>query len=377
MNNHNFVHLISSYTVEDSRWMKVAINYGLRNVGFTGKNPCVGCVIVKNNELCGFGVTSPGGRPHAEENALKFAGEKSKGSVLYVTLEPCAHYERFIPCMEKIFKSSIKRVVIACLDPDKRTNGKAVKYLLENNISVSIGCEEAKAKELIQGFAKRLNFKRPYIKSKIASSLDSKISLSNGISKWITGINARKFIHLYRLRSDGILTGVNTVNEDNPTLNCRIKGLKKYSPHVFILDSKLKINIKSKILNRKNISIFTTVFLNKKKEKILKNKGINVILVKHNKKNQVLLKEVIKKLCEQKINNLFIEAGSDINSSLIKENLIDEIILCRSGRIFGNDGRSIINNLNIKEIKNSKNFYFKDSFTLDEDIIENWGLKPK
>ena len=375
MYNHNFVHLLSSYTDEDSRWMKVAINYGLRNLGFTGKNPCVGCVIVKNNELCGFGVTSPGGRPHAEENALKFAGEKSKGAVLYVTLEPCAHYERFIPCMEKIVQASIKRVVIACLDPDKRTNGKAVKYLLENNISVSLGCEEFKAMELIQGFAKRLNFKRPYIKSKIASSLDSKISLSNGISKWITGINARKFIHLYRLRSDGILTGVNTVNEDDPTLNCRIKGLKKYSPHVFILDSKLKINIKSKILNRKNISIFTTVFLNKKKEKILKNKGINVILIKHNKNNQVLLKEVIKKLYEQKINNLFIEAGSDINSSLIKENLVDEIILCRSGRIFGNDGRSIINNLNIKEIKNSKNFYFKDSFTLDKDIIENWGFK--
>ena len=375
MNNYNFVHLISSYTNEDSRWMKVAINYGLRNIGFTGKNPCVGCVIVKNNELCGFGVTSPGGRPHAEENALKFAGEKSKGAVLYVTLEPCAHYERFIPCMEKIVQASIKRVVIACLDPDKRTNGKAVKYLLEKNISVSLGCEEFKAMELIQGFTKRLNFKRPYIKSKIASSLDSKISLSNGISKWITGINARKFIHLYRLRSDGILTGVNTVNEDDPTLNCRIKGLKKYSPHVFILDSKLKINIKSKILNRKNISIFTTVFLNKTKEKILKNKGINLILVKHNKNNQVLLKEVIKNLYEQKINNLFIEAGSDINSSLIKENLIDEIILCRSGRIFGNDGRSIVNNLNIKEIKHSNKFYIKDSFTLDEDIIENWGFK--
>ena len=375
MNNHNFVHSISSYTDEDSRWMKVAINYGLRNVGFTGKNPCVGCVIVKDNRLCGFGVTSPGGRPHAEENALKFAGTKSKGADLYVTLEPCAHYERFIPCMEKIVQASIKRVVIACLDPDKRTNGKAVKYLLEKNISVSLGCEEFKAMELIQGFTKRLNFKRPYIKSKIASSLDSKISLSNGISKWITGINTRKFIHLYRLRSDGILTGVNTVNEDNPTLNCRIKGLKKYSPHVFILDNKLKINIESKILNRKNISIFTTLFLNKKKEKILKNKGINVILVKHNKNNQVLLKEVIKKLNEQKINNLFIEAGSDINSSLIKENLVDEIILCRSGRIFGNDGRSIINNLNIKEIKHSNKFYFKDSFTLDEDIIENWVFK--
>ena len=135
------------------------------------------------------------------------------------------------------------------------------------------------------------------------------------------------------------------------------------------------INVESKILNRKNISIFTTVFLNKKKEKILKNKGINVILVKHNKNNQVLLKEVIKKLYEQKINNLFVEAGSDINSSLIKENLIDEIILCRSGRIFGNDGRSIVNNLNIKEIKHSNKFYFKDSFTLDEDIIENWVFK--
>ena len=375
MNNYNFVHSISSYTDEDSRWMKVAINYGLRNLGITGKNPSVGCVIVKNNKLSAFGVTSPGGRPHAEENALKLAGEKSKGSVLYVTLEPCAHYERFIPCMEKIIQASIKRVVIACLDPDKRTNGKAVKYLLKNNISVSIGCEETKAMELIQGFAKRINFKRPYIKSKIASSLDSKISLSNGKSKWITGINTRKMIHLYRLRSDGILTGVNTVNDDNPTLNCRIKGLKKYSPQVFILDSKLNINIQSKILNRKNISIFTTVFLNKKKEKILKDKGINLILVRHDKNNQVLLKDVIKNLYEQNINTLFLEAGSDINSSFLKEHLLDEIILCRSGCVFGNDGRSIINNLNIKEIKDSKNFYFKDSSIIDEDIIESWGFK--
>ena len=375
MNNHNFVHSLSSYTDEDSRWMKVAINYGLRNLGFTGKNPCVGCVIVKNNELCGFGVTSPGGRPHAEENALKFAGKKSKDAVLYVTLEPCAHYERFIPCMEKIVQASIKRVVIACLDPDKRTNGKAVKYLLEKKITVSLGCEEFKAMELIQGFAKRLIFKRPYIKSKIASSLDSKISLSNGISKWITGINTRKFIHLYRLRSDGILTGVNTVNKDDPMLNCRINGLKNYSPHVFILDSKLSINIQSKILNRKNISIFTTVFLNKKKEKILKNKGINLILVRHDRNNQVLLREVINKLNKYKINNLFIEAGSDINSSFFKENLVDEIILCRSGRVFGNDGRSIINNLNIKEIKDSKNFYLKDSFIIDNDVIESWEFK--
>ena len=137
--NNNFVHLTSPFTEEDCRWMKVAINYAWRNVGMTGKNPCVGCVIVNNNELYGFGVTSSGGRPHAEENALNFVGKRSKNSVLYVTLEPCAHYENFLPCMEKIFQASIKRVVIACLDPDKRTNGKAVKFLLERNIDVSLG----------------------------------------------------------------------------------------------------------------------------------------------------------------------------------------------------------------------------------------------
>ena len=115
MNNYNFVHLISSYTDEDSRWMKVAINYGLRNLGIAGKNPSVGCVIVKNNELCGFGVTSPGGRPHAEENALKFAGKKSKNAVLYVTLEPCAHYEKFIPCMEKIKSTKNYHIICATL----------------------------------------------------------------------------------------------------------------------------------------------------------------------------------------------------------------------------------------------------------------------
>lgn len=373
--NNNFVHLTSPFTEEDCRWMKVAINYARRNVGMTGKNPCVGCVIVKNNELYGFGVTSLGGRPHAEENALNYVGKRSKNSVLYVTLEPCAHYENFIPCMEKIFQASIKRVVIACLDPDKRTNGKAVKFLLDRNIDVSLGCQESIAMELIEGFTKRLIFKRPFIKTKIASSLDSKISLSNGKSKWITGSNTRKQVHLYRLRSDGLLTGVNTINEDNPSLNCRLKGLNKFSPYVFILDSKLKIKTSSKILNKKNVRIFTTKFSNNKQIKLLREKGIDVIVVDHDDKKRVSIKAVLKKIYEQNINNLFIEAGSDVNSSLIKENLIDEIILCRSGAVFGHDGRSIINDLNINKIKDSKKFFLKESFTLDDDIIEHWGLK--
>ena len=139
------------------------------------------------------------------------AGRNSNGAFLYVTLEPCAHHEDFVPCMKKIVRASIQKVVIACQDPDKRTNGKAIKYFLDNNVNVILGCLTNDASELIEGFSKRISCGRPYITSKIASSLDSNIALLNGESKWITGLNTRKFVPLQRLRNDGILTGINTI----------------------------------------------------------------------------------------------------------------------------------------------------------------------
>ena len=372
MNNNNFVQQIIPFSSEDCRWMKVAINYARHGVGLTGKNPSVGCVIVKKNQVLGVGRTSNGGRPHAEENALSLAGENSKDASLYVTLEPCAHKDQYVSCMEKIVKAKIKKVVIACNDPDQRTNGKAIQFLLSKNISVSTGCLKNEASEIIEGFTKRILFRRPFITSKIASSLDSKIALSNGKSKWITGSNTRNFAHMYRFRSDAILTGINTVIKDNPLLDCRIPGLNNFSPIVIILDSKLKISLNSKIIKRKNIHIITSNECDKNKKSALLKCGINIKIFEYDIGNRISMDLILNYLYELNINNLLIEAGSDINTFFMKNNLIDKIILCRSGYIFGDDSKSFLNEFNLKVIPNTMNYYLKSSFQLENDVIEHW-----
>ena len=372
MNNNNFVQKTIPFSSEDCRWMKVAINYARHGVGLTSKNPSVGCVIVKDNKLLGVGRTSNGGRPHAEENALSLSGKNSIDASLYVTLEPCAHKEQHTSCMEKIVKAKIKKVVIACNDPDQRTNGKAIKFLLSKNIIVATGCLQNEASELIEGFTKRILFKRPFITSKIASSLDSKIALSNGKSKWITGSNTRNLVHQYRFRSDAILTGINTVIKDNPLLDCRIPGLNNFSPIVFILDSKLKISLDSKIIKRKNINIITSNECNENKKSALLKRGINIKIFKYDIENKISMDLILNYLNELNINNLLIEAGSEINTFFMKNNLIDRIILCRSGHIFGNDSKSFLNEINLKDIPDTMNYHLKSSFQLDNDVIEHW-----
>ena len=372
MKSKNLVNLSSSYTEDDFHWMKVAINYARHGIGLTGKNPSVGCVIVKDNQICGIGRTSNNGRPHAEENALLISGSKSKGATLYVTLEPCAHYEKFTPCIEKILLASIKKVVIACNDPDPRTNGKGIKYLISNGIDVKNGCLENEAEELIQGFRKRTIYKKPFVTTKIASSLDSKIALSNGKSKWITGPNTRRLMHLYRLRNDAILTGVNTVNVDNPQLNCRLPGLKKYSPKIFVLDSKLKIKLDSKILENENITIITSENSSKYKNNLLIEKKINIKILKTDSTGLISVKSIISYLASIKINNLLIEAGTKINTSFIGAKYVDKLILCRSGILFGEDSKSFFSDVGLNKIPKNKNFILKTSLKLDDDIIEHW-----
>ena len=372
MNSKNLVKLNSSFTEDDFHWMKVAINYARHGVGLTGKNPSVGCVIVKNNQICGIGRTSNSGRPHAEENALLISGSKSKGATLYVTLEPCAHHETFIPCIKQILLASIKKVVIAINDPDPRTNGQGVKYLKSNGVDVKIGCLESEAEELIQGFKNRIIFNKPFVTIKIASSIDSKIALSSGKSKWITGPNTRRLMHLYRLRNDAILTGVNTVNEDNPQLNCRLSGLKKYSPKIFVLDSKLKIKVNSKILKNENTTLITSENFNKTKKKLLNEKMINIKVLKTDKTGLISIKSIVRYLASLKVNNLLIEAGTKINTSFIMSKYVDKIILCRSGILFGEDSKSFFSNVGLKKIPKNKSFILKTSLKLDDDIIEHW-----
>ena len=221
---------------DDDRWMAEAARIGLAARGRTAPNPNVGCLIVADGRIVGQATTAPGGRPHAEAVALAKAGDAARGSTLYTTLEPCAHASLRGPtCCDLIPAAGIARAVIALVDPDSRTAGKGIDRLRGAGIDVVVGTGEAAARESMAGYLNRLARGRPRITLKLALSIDGKIALPSGESKWITGEDARAHVHLERAHSDMILVGRGTYNADRPSLDVRLPGLELWSPRRALL----------------------------------------------------------------------------------------------------------------------------------------------
>ena len=222
--------------MDDARWMATAIALGERGRGRTAPNPNVGCVIVKDGRVVGQGSTAPGGRPHAEAVALAEAGEESRGATAYVTLEPCAHESKRGPdCAGALIDAGVARVVAALQDPYEPVNGKGFERLRAAGIEVSVGLMAEQAARSLAGFLTRVRLGRPYVTLKFAMSIDGKIALPSGESKWITGEDARAHVHLERARADMILVGRGTYEADRPGLDVRLPGLEEWSPRRALL----------------------------------------------------------------------------------------------------------------------------------------------
>jgi len=222
--------------MSDARWMDAAIALGDSARGRTAPNPNVGCVIVKQDVLVGEGWTQPGGRPHAEAVALEAAGEAAGGATAYVTLEPCAHRSvRGPACADLLVEAGVGRLVAAVGDPDPRTNGRGFERLRAAGIEVEVGLGAEQAERSLAGFLTRMRLGRPYITLKLAMSLDGKISLLSGESRWITGEDARRDVHVERARADMILVGRGTYDADKPKLDVRLPGLEDRSPRRALL----------------------------------------------------------------------------------------------------------------------------------------------
>ena len=323
-----------------------------KKFGSTFPNPVVGCIIVNNNIIIASGVTAPEGRPHAEEIALKKAGDKAKGSNMYVTLEPCFHNSRNGSCAEQILRSGIKSLYIAKHDPDLRTNKKSIRKLRKNGINVLYGLLEEKTNNLNHFYFHSLINKRPFIKVKMAISKDEKITRSNNKSKWISNILSRNFSHTLRFCSQSILTTSKTIIKDNPSFTVRKNGkIIKYIPTI-IIDNSLKIPLNTNILkdiSKKRIIIFTS--MKGQKSEFLKRIGCEIILMKKQKNNQMNLKTIFKKIYELKINDVFVEAGGILFSNLLRSKLVDELHLFRSVKFIGRSGKPAILNKKINDLK--------------------------
>ena len=318
------------FSKKDKTFMELALNLAKARHGLTGVNPSVGCVIVKNNEILSIGQTGFDGTPHAEFNAIKNSNENLEDAKMYVTLEPCSHYGKTPPCTNIIIKNKIKEVVYAVEDIDKKVKGKTLKILQSKNILVKKNLLKNEVNNFyIPYFFNRKN-NLPYVTGKIATSKNNLI-YSEG-TKRITDIHSDKLTHFLRYKNDSLMISYKTLNQDNPKLDCRLKGLNKFSPKRIILDNNLETNINSYIFrtaNKNNTIIFYNN-ANKQKISLFKKKGIQLIKSNITKKKYFDLKPVLKKLYKFGIINILVEGGDNLSGSFLKNKLFNEFYLFKS-----------------------------------------------
>ncbi len=298
-------------------------------------NPAVGCVIVKDNQIIGSGYTQKTGCAHAEVMALEDAKKRNKkieGATAYVTLEPCSHWGRTPPCALALQKSGVKRVVVAIEDPNPLVSGKGMKILRDSDIEVTLGVCEKEATERNIGFICRMKTGLPFVRSKIAMSLDGKTALINGSSQWITGESARKDGHFWRARAGAILTGSGTVREDNPQMTVRLDGVDR-QPLKVIVDSNLSLDPGLKIFQEGAV-LLVCAKRNEEKALAFERMGVEVLELP-DECGQVDLKAVIRELGQREINEVHVEAGAILNGALAKLNLIDEYLIYVAPKIIG------------------------------------------
>ena len=338
----------------DKYFMGLAMNLAKDRNGFTGLNPSVGCLIVKNNNILSFGQTGFNGRPHAEFEAInKCKKEDLKGSSIYITMEPCTHYGITPPCTNLIIKSKIKKVIYSINDSDIRTANKAYPLLKLKKIIVSKGLLKSEAKKIYKNYFLHKKFKKPYILAKIACSNDYFTSSKN---KFLTNKYSRDVSHLLRYNFDSILVSSRTANSDNSRLSCRINGLENHSPQRLIIDKDLKINKNSPIINdnnKKNTIIFHSS-KDKKKLNHLKSKGIRLNHTDLDADKMINLKKVFSKAYSIGIGSIIIEGGKTLTKSLLKDKLINEFYLFKSKKNLGKSGKN-----NISDLKKKINIFFK------------------
>ena len=328
------------FTSSDYQFMAHALRLAQRGLYTTTPNPRVGCVIVSDGKVVGEGWHERAGEPHAEVHALRMAGNLARGATAYVTLEPCSHHGRTPPCADALIAAGIARVVAAMQDPNPLVAGRGIDQLRTAGIDTVAGLMEAEARELNIGFVSRMTRGRPWVRVKVATSIDGKTALNNGVSQWITGLDARRDAHAWRARSCAMLTGIGTVREDDPHLTVRDVDTAR-QPLRVVVDSKLEIPLGAKILAGCN-ALIATASVDKTRIAALENLGVQVVVLP-NAQNKVDLPALLTELGRRGINELMVEAGPNLNGSLLREGCVDELLIYQAPVLLGDAARGMFN----------------------------------
>jgi diaminohydroxyphosphoribosylaminopyrimidine deaminase/5-amino-6-(5-phosphoribosylamino)uracil reductase len=360
----------------DQRFMQLALALGRRGQGRTWPNPAVGAVVVKDGVIVGRGWTQPGGRPHAEPEALGRAGESARGATLYVTLEPCSHLGKSPSCADVVIAAGIARVVSAVEDPNPEVAGKGHARLRAAGIAVDIGLCGAEAAHDHAGHFRRISDKRPHVILKLAVSTDDKIGAAGGKPAAITGDVAKSHVHLLRAQCDAILVGIGTVRADDPLLTCRLPGMEVRSPVRVVLDRALRLSGASRLVHsarRTPLWVVTSELAEASAATKLGAAGAQVIRVRPSTGSGLDLAAVLHALADWGITRLMVEGGAKVASSFVSADLVDEIWLLRGSQAIGADGIAALDALPLTAITQSPRFSARASENLGSDTLTIYG----
>lgn len=330
-------------TSQDFQWMAQALRLAEQGLYTTSPNPRVGCVIVKNNQIIGQGAHLKAGEPHAEVFALREAAQQAESSDVYVTLEPCSHYGRTPPCVEAVIAAKPKRVIIAMQDPNPLVAGRGVAALQQHGIEVVVGVMQNEAQALNLGFISRMTRGLPYVRTKIAASLDGRTALNNSKSQWITGGQARLDVQHWRAQSCAIITGIGTVMADNPSMTVRLENTTR-QPLRVIVDSGLQISADSKMLDADILKCSPVLIAyahdqNRRADE-LRQAGAELVCLA-DAAEKVDLRALLTLLAQRGVNEALIEAGQGLNGAFLHANLIDEFIFYYAPKLMGDAAKAM------------------------------------
>jgi diaminohydroxyphosphoribosylaminopyrimidine deaminase/5-amino-6-(5-phosphoribosylamino)uracil reductase len=355
-------------------YMKLAIKLAKKGRGSTNPNPMVGSVIVKNDKILATGFHKRAGLPHAEIAALNRAGERARGAILYVNLEPCRHYGRTSPCTKTIIQAGIKEVYCAMPDPNPLNNGKGIEELRKNGVRVKVGILEEESRKLNEVFIKFITQRMPFVTVKVAQSLDGKITTRTGESKWISSKNSRLLGKRLRSEVDAIVVGVDTIIKDNPLLNRKPLTANRKPHKIYykiILDSKLRISPKARIFSKESLGkviLATTKYAPRSKVDLFSRKA--EVLICQDRNKQVDLRDLMKKLAQKEISHVLIEGGGESIASALEAKIADKILFFISPKIIG--GRDAVTSVEGEGIERlSRAIRIKDAKVrrIGEDVL--------
>jgi diaminohydroxyphosphoribosylaminopyrimidine deaminase / 5-amino-6-(5-phosphoribosylamino)uracil reductase len=370
--------MVAMTPTDDARFMALALALGTRGLGRTWPNPAVGAVIVRNDGagpvIVGRGWTQPGGRPHAETEALQRAGEAARGATLYVTLEPCSHHGKTPPCADAIVAAGVARVVSAMVDPNPEVSGAGHWRMAEAGLVVEVGVGAEEAARAHAGHIRRVRDGRPHVLLKLAVSADGKAGLAGRRPAAITGEPARARVHALRAISDAVLTGIGTALADDPLLTCRLPGMAERSPVRVVLDSSLRLSLHSRLVagaGETPLWVMGGDDSPAERERALQQRGAEVLRAP-SAAGQLELPAVLRQLAGRGITRLMVEAGPTLAAAFLTADLVDEAVLLRAPVLIGTDGIDALEGLPLATLTRSPRLALIGSETVGADILDHY-----